>query len=80
MYTGHTDHLGIIPEMPGDNIYNGAADTVPVLILLITVFIDITLLRYKPQFTWPGLIIVLLGIPVYFLRKRNMQSRAARTG
>jgi len=23
-------------------------------------------LRYKPQYTWPGLIIVLLGIPVYY--------------
>jgi len=26
MYTAHYDHLGIRPEMPGDNIYNGAAD------------------------------------------------------
>jgi len=32
-------------------------------------------LRYKPQYTWPGLIIVLLGIPVYFLgSKRNLQA------
>jgi len=28
------------------------------------------LLRYKPQYTWPGLIIVLIGIPVYFLTRR----------
>jgi Zn-dependent M28 family amino/carboxypeptidase len=26
MYTAHYDHLGIRPEMPGDNIYNGAND------------------------------------------------------
>jgi Zn-dependent M28 family amino/carboxypeptidase len=26
MYTAHYDHLGIRPGMPGDNIYNGAAD------------------------------------------------------
>jgi Zn-dependent M28 family amino/carboxypeptidase len=26
MYTAHYDHLGIRPNMPGDNIYNGAAD------------------------------------------------------
>ena len=26
MYTAHYDHLGIRPDMPGDNIYNGAAD------------------------------------------------------
>jgi Zn-dependent M28 family amino/carboxypeptidase len=26
IYTAHYDHLGIRPEMPGDNIYNGAND------------------------------------------------------
>ena len=26
LYTAHYDHLGIRPEMPGDNIYNGAND------------------------------------------------------
>jgi Zn-dependent M28 family amino/carboxypeptidase len=26
LYTAHYDHLGIRPDMPGDNIYNGAAD------------------------------------------------------
>ncbi len=26
MYTAHYDHLGIRPDMPGDNIYNGAQD------------------------------------------------------
>jgi Zn-dependent M28 family amino/carboxypeptidase len=26
VYTAHYDHLGIRPDMPGDNIYNGAAD------------------------------------------------------
>ena len=26
MYTAHYDHLGIRPNMPGDNIYNGAND------------------------------------------------------
>jgi len=26
MYTAHYDHLGIRPEMPGDNIFNGAND------------------------------------------------------
>ena len=25
-YTAHYDHLGIVPGMPGDNIYNGAQD------------------------------------------------------
>ena len=26
MYTAHYDHLGVRPDMPGDNIYNGADD------------------------------------------------------
>jgi len=39
----------------------------PVIYICMAIFIDGVLLRYKPQYTWPGLIIVLLGIPVYFL-------------
>jgi APA family basic amino acid/polyamine antiporter len=35
------------------------------------VFIDVVLLRYKPQYTWPGLFIVLIGIPVYYLWSRT---------
>jgi len=33
--------------------------------------ICVVLLRYKPQYTWPGLVLVLLGIPVYFFRSRS---------
>src|SRR5216684_7156835 len=39
----------------------------PAIYIVMALFIDVVLLRYKPQFTWPGLIVVLLGIPVYFL-------------
>ncbi len=39
----------------------------PAVYILLALFIDVVLLRYKPQYTWPGLIIVLLGIPVYLL-------------
>jgi len=47
----------------------------PAMYIVIAAFIDIVLLRYKPQYTWPGLIIVLLGIPVYFLwSKLNSQA------
>jgi basic amino acid/polyamine antiporter, APA family len=41
----------------------------PALYILMAVFLEIQLLRYKPQYTWPGLIIVLLGLPVYALWK-----------
>jgi len=50
----------------------------PAIYILMAVFIDIVLLRYKPQYTWPGLIIVLLGIPVFYLwSKSNNASRRA---
>jgi basic amino acid/polyamine antiporter, APA family len=41
----------------------------PALYILMAGFLEIQLLRYKPQYTWPGLIIVLLGLPVYLLWK-----------
>ena len=43
----------------------------PAIYILMALFIDIVLLRYKPQYTWPGLIIVLLGIPVYYMWSRR---------
>jgi len=39
----------------------------PSIYIALSVFIEICLLLYKPRYTWPGLIIVLLGVPVYFL-------------
>lgn len=39
----------------------------PIVYIVMALFIDVVLLRYKPQYTWPGLIIVLLGIPVYYV-------------
>jgi APA family basic amino acid/polyamine antiporter len=33
--------------------------------------IEVLLLAYKPNYTWPGLIIVLLGVPVYFIWRRK---------
>ena len=41
----------------------------PALYIVMAVFLEIQLLRYKPQYTWPGLIIVLLGLPVYGIWK-----------
>ena len=50
----------------------------PAIYIVMALFIDIVLLRYKPQYTWPGLIIVLVGIPVYFAwSRRNQQSIAS---
>ena len=43
----------------------------PAIYIVMAIFIEIVLLRYKPQYTWPGLIIVLLGIPVYLFWSRQ---------
>jgi basic amino acid/polyamine antiporter, APA family len=43
----------------------------PAIYILMALFIDVVLLLYKPQYTWPGLIIVLLGIPVYYFWSRR---------
>ena len=45
----------------------------PAIYIVMALFIDIVLLRYKPQYTWPGLIVVLLGIPVYFAWSRSAE-------
>ena len=42
----------------------------PALYIVMALFICINLLLYKPDYTYPGLGIVLLGIPVYYLIKR----------
>ncbi len=45
----------------------------PAIYIVVASLIEILLLLYKPSYTWPGLIIVLLGIPVYFIwRKREV--------
>jgi APA family basic amino acid/polyamine antiporter len=43
----------------------------PALYIGAAGFIEILLLLYKPNYTWPGLIIVLLGVPVYSLWHRR---------
>jgi len=48
----------------------------PAIYIVTALFIDVVLLRYKPQFTWPGLIIVLLGIPVYYLWSRQLRQES----
>ena len=48
----------------------------PAIYIVMALFIDVVLLRYKPQYTWPGLGIVLLGIPVYFLWSRENRQQS----
>ena len=49
----------------------------PGLYILMAAWICVVLLRYKPQYTWPGLVLVLLGIPVYlFWSRRRAKSQS----
>jgi APA family basic amino acid/polyamine antiporter len=43
----------------------------PAIYIVAAGLIEILLLLYKPDYTWPGLIIVLLGLPVYFVWRKN---------
>jgi APA family basic amino acid/polyamine antiporter len=40
---------------------------VPALYLAVASAIMLVLLLYKTETTWPGLLIVLAGVPIYFL-------------
>jgi APA family basic amino acid/polyamine antiporter len=42
----------------------------PAVYVAMAAWICVVLLRYKPQYTWPGLILVLIGVPVYLVWKR----------
>jgi APA family basic amino acid/polyamine antiporter len=43
----------------------------PILYILMGVTFCSLLIIYKPQYTWPGLIITLIGIPIYFIAVRQ---------
>jgi APA family basic amino acid/polyamine antiporter len=48
----------------------------PAIYIGMAGWICIVLLRYKPQYTWPGLVLVLLGIPVYLFWSRRTITQA----
>jgi APA family basic amino acid/polyamine antiporter len=48
----------------------------PALYIAMAGCICVVLLRYKPQYTWPGLVLVLLGIPVYLFWSRRPARQA----
>ncbi|MCS6953285.1 MAG: amino acid permease [Bryobacterales bacterium] len=43
----------------------------PALYIAAALLIEVLLLIYKPRYTWPGLIIVLAGVPVYVAWRRR---------
>ncbi len=47
----------------------------PIIYILMGLAFCILLIIYKPKFTWPGLIITLIGIPLYYAMKKNKQNK-----
>ena len=50
---------------------------VPLLYIAAAAAIAVDLLLVKPRYTWPGVVIVLLGVPVYFLWTRFARKAGA---
>jgi len=44
---------------------------IPAIYIVMGLSFIILLVIYKPQFTWPGIIITLLGIPLYYVVKQK---------
>ena len=44
---------------------------IPILYIVLAIAIMFVLILYKTQTTWPGLLIVLLGVPVYLIWSRR---------
>jgi basic amino acid/polyamine antiporter, APA family len=49
----------------------------PVLYILMGTSFCVLLIIYKPEFTWPGLIIALLGIPLYYIANSGNRKNQA---
>lgn len=47
----------------------------PILYLVIGTGFCILLFIYKPQYTWPGLGLILIGLPVYFFINKKNESK-----
>jgi len=57
-----------------------AYPVLPALYILGAAGIMVALLRYRPSFTWPGLVVVGLGAPVYWAVRRSHARRSGLRG
>lgn len=46
----------------------------PIIYILMGTTFCLLLIRYKPDYTWPGLIITLIGIPIYYIALASKKS------
>jgi APA family basic amino acid/polyamine antiporter len=56
---------------PGKSNAGVAGAALPIAYIALATAVCIVLLVVKPEYTWPGFILVALGVPVYFLRRRR---------
>ncbi len=49
----------------------------PIIYIIMGLSFCLLLIVYKPKFTWPGLIITLIGIPIYYLAVSKQKKQAA---
>jgi APA family basic amino acid/polyamine antiporter len=49
----------------------------PAIYILMGLVFCVMLIIYKPNFTWPGLIIVLIGIPIYYFSQRKVNEASS---
>jgi APA family basic amino acid/polyamine antiporter len=66
--------VGLLRLRPRHGVAGGKL--LPVVYVVLALAICLDLLVVKPEYTWPGFVIVLLGLPVYAVWRR----RAARRG
>ncbi len=52
----------------------------PALYILFAVSFSVVLLIFKPNYTYPGLIIVIIGIPVYLIWKKTLKNKHKISG
>jgi APA family basic amino acid/polyamine antiporter len=50
----------------------------PLLYLIMGTAFCLLLVKFKPQYTWPGIVITLLGIPLYYLALARNKSAASK--
>jgi APA family basic amino acid/polyamine antiporter len=49
----------------------------PILYIIVALAISIDLLIYKPEDTWPGMAIIILGIPFYYILRKTISVKSS---
>lgn len=52
----------------------------PAIYIIMAALFCVALIIYKPLYTWPGFIIVLMGIPVYYISRNTSHSENSTHG